>query len=55
MSLCQFRSAVEVVKPVVVTTEEGENRTRTTWEVTACDTSGCRTTATFDAVFVCSG
>ncbi|XP_019727746.1 flavin-containing monooxygenase FMO GS-OX5 isoform X1 [Hippocampus comes] len=51
----RFHSAVEEVKPAVVTTEDGENRTRTTWEVTACDTSGCRTTATFDAVFVCSG
>ncbi|XP_051903059.1 uncharacterized protein LOC127588393 isoform X1 [Hippocampus zosterae] len=51
----KFRSAVEEVKPVAMTTEDAENGTRTTWEVTACDASGCRTTATFDAVFVCSG
>ncbi|XP_077402047.1 uncharacterized protein LOC144035874 [Vanacampus margaritifer] len=51
----RFHSTVEEVRPVVVTTEDDEKRTQTTWEVTACDTSGCRTTDTFHAVFVCSG
>ncbi|XP_061660352.1 uncharacterized protein LOC133492274 isoform X2 [Syngnathoides biaculeatus] len=50
----RFHSTVEEVRPVVVTTDD-DKTTSTTWEVTVRDGSGCRTTDTFDAVFVCSG
>ncbi|XP_061558862.1 uncharacterized protein LOC133416165 [Phycodurus eques] len=50
-----FHRTVEEVIPVVVTTDSDKEMTLTTWEVTARDGSGCRTTDTFDAVFVCSG
>lgn len=49
----QFSTVVENVKPVVMTTEDEEERT--TWEVTSSDSSGCQKTETFDSVFVCSG
>lgn len=49
----RFNTAVEKVKPVVVATEEEEERT--TWEVTSSDLSGRQKTETFDSVFVCSG
>lgn len=49
----RFNTMVENVKPVVMTTEEAEQRT--TWEVTSCESSGCPKTETFDSVFVCSG
>ncbi|XP_042355421.1 flavin-containing monooxygenase FMO GS-OX-like 2 [Plectropomus leopardus] len=52
-SVCQFNTAVENVKPVVVATEGEE--ARTTWEVTSSDSSGCQKTETFDSVFICSG
>ncbi|XP_020505604.2 uncharacterized protein [Labrus bergylta] len=52
----RFNTVVETVKPVVVTMEDEETRTtRTTWEVTSSDSSGCQKTETFDSVFVCSG
>ncbi|XP_041807518.1 flavin-containing monooxygenase FMO GS-OX4 isoform X2 [Chelmon rostratus] len=49
----RFNTAVEKVKPVVLTTEGEE--ARTTWEVTSSDSSGYEKTETFDTVFVCSG
>ncbi|XP_026213305.1 dimethylaniline monooxygenase [N-oxide-forming] 3 isoform X1 [Anabas testudineus] len=49
----RFSTVVENVKPVVMTTEDEEERT--TWEVTSSDSSGCQKTETFDSVFVCSG
>lgn len=51
--LIRFNTAVENVKPVVMTTQGEE--ARTTWEVTSSDLSGCQKTETFDSVFVCSG
>ncbi|KAM6983945.1 LOW QUALITY PROTEIN: uncharacterized protein LKV04_011805 [Tautogolabrus adspersus] len=49
----RFNTVVETVKPVVMTVEDEE--TRTIWEVTSSDSSGCQKTETFDSVFVCSG
>uniref|UniRef100_UPI0037E8560F uncharacterized protein n=1 Tax=Semicossyphus pulcher TaxID=241346 RepID=UPI0037E8560F len=49
----RFNTVVEMVKPIVLTAE-GE-QTRTTWEVTSSDSSGCQQLETFDSVFVCSG
>lgn len=49
----RFNTVVKMVKPVVMTTEDKEDRM--TWEVTSSDLSGCQRTETFDAVFVCSG
>ncbi|XP_068587875.1 uncharacterized protein [Cebidichthys violaceus] len=50
----RFNTLVEKVRPVVMTTEEEEERS-TSWEVTSSDPSGCQKTETFDSVFVCSG
>ncbi|KAM9332060.1 uncharacterized protein KZ484_017278 [Pholidichthys leucotaenia] len=49
----RFNTAVEKVRPIVMTTDEEEQRTR--WEVTSADLSGHQKTETFDAVFVCTG
>ncbi|KAM7397475.1 hypothetical protein PAMA_005663 [Pampus argenteus] len=49
----RFKTTVESVKPVVMTT--GGEEERTTWRVTSSDSSGCQKTETFDSVFVCSG
>ncbi|XP_026184550.1 flavin-containing monooxygenase FMO GS-OX4 [Mastacembelus armatus] len=49
----RFRTMVEKVKPVVITTEDEAERT--TWEVMSSDLSGCQKTERFDSVFVCSG
>ncbi|XP_047463559.1 flavin-containing monooxygenase FMO GS-OX4-like [Mugil cephalus] len=49
----RFNTVVETVKPVVMTTEGGEEKT--TWEVTSSDWSGRQKTETFDSVLVCSG
>lgn len=49
----RFNTLVEKVKPVVMTTEDGQQRT--IWEVTSSDGPGRRGTETFDSVFVCSG
>lgn len=51
--LRQFSTVVENVKPVVVTTEDEEERT--TWEVMFSDSTGCQKTETFDSIFICSG
>lgn len=49
----RFNTVVEKVNPVVMTTDDGEEKT--VWEVTSSDASGHRETETFDSVFVCSG
>ncbi|XP_029303457.1 flavin-containing monooxygenase FMO GS-OX-like 4 isoform X2 [Cottoperca gobio] len=49
----RFNTAVENVRPVVLSAE-GE-KDRTTWEVTSSDSSGRQKTEMFDSVFVCSG
>ncbi|XP_029957316.1 flavin-containing monooxygenase FMO GS-OX-like 4 [Salarias fasciatus] len=49
----RFNTVVEKVNPVVMTTEDGEEKT--VWEVTSSDMSGHCRTETFDSVFVCSG
>ncbi|KAK2827948.1 hypothetical protein Q5P01_018982 [Channa striata] len=49
----RFRTAVEKVEPVVMTTVD--NKTQIKWEVTSSDSSGIQKTDVFDSVFVCSG
>ncbi|CAL1572558.1 unnamed protein product [Knipowitschia caucasica] len=49
----RFNTAVERVRPVVMETTDGKQRTE--WEVTSSERSGSERTERFDAVFVCSG
>ncbi|KAF7206755.1 uncharacterized protein [Nothobranchius furzeri] len=49
----RFNTMVEMVKPVIVTTDSGEENT--TWDVTSSCLSGCQKTETFDSVLICSG